>query len=431
MKTQWFRHGHAFVLGLALIVGVFVIAGCGGGGGGGESSASLPSPKITLDEASIVFGSQVIGGDPAFRSLKVSNTGDADLVIGQIAQFDPLSFFSIDEDTCSDKTLRPGNSCAVLVGFVPEALGDFSGSFVIPSNDKNPTVEVYGNGRNWRVKINDVYDAEWPVIKMIVTVTDANNRAIDYLDATNFRVFEGGVPMAIGVMNAAQVRPVSVVLALDNSNSLTDDQNDVKAAAEDFLSSFSNAEDEAAVIKFASTVYRAIEFTFVVEDLLKPFPDLFAAIEADYPDDPSGTKFYDAVYDSVTLLAGGSATNRRAVIVVSDAVDEKTPSTQTLGSVIDYAGANGVSVYTIGLGNQLKADVMGQLADETGGLFFDLTGTDPPDVGSAYDDIAVAFREQYEITFTTGTAKDTEKTLIVQVVEAGALQGDDSVVVIY
>jgi VWFA-related protein len=429
------KGGSTLLLGLALTVWAFILLGCSGGGGSGGGENPSGSASITLSENLIDFGNQVIGGEPATRSLTILNTGDANLVISEIGQVGaPFELYS---DTCSNQTLKAGSSCSVLVRFVPEALDNFSDSFDILSNARNgiQTVGVLGNGRNWRVKINDVYDDEYPLIKMIVSVTGPDRKAIENLAVDNFRVSEGGTLRDILVSAAAEIRAVSVVLCLDYSGSIQPVISSVKESAKNFLQTFINPDDEAAVIKFATTVYQAIGFVPVVNDLLSDDLLLFAAIEDKYPDSVDGTKFYDAVYESVGLLANVSLEKRRAVVVVSDGVESLTPSTENMDSVLEHAARNAVSVYTIGLGGKLDASVMGQLADDTGGLYLELATMDPNDVGQAldqaYQEIALAFSKQYEITFTTGSTEVSEKILKVEAVESGSLQGDDTVLVIY
>lgn len=117
---------------------------------GGPSA--LAAPVLDLDVRSVDFGTTPIGS-PASRTVTIANTGDADLVIGTLGQGNGLAApFSITADTCSGRTLQPqptGDTCTVMVRFLPTTTGTFNDSFAIPSNDpaNNPaTVSVSGQG---------------------------------------------------------------------------------------------------------------------------------------------------------------------------------------------------------------------------------------------------------------------------------------------
>ena len=83
-------------------------------------------------------------------TLTVGNSGDGDLIIGNISQLDPSEPpFSIISDNCSGFTVEPGESCTLTVVFKPEAEGNYSDTFDIPSNDpdENPViVNLTGSG---------------------------------------------------------------------------------------------------------------------------------------------------------------------------------------------------------------------------------------------------------------------------------------------
>lgn len=115
-------------------------------------------PEITVtdtlaptDDLQIPFG-DVAEGNSHSRFITLKNDGSADLVLGVIAYTDPLDPpFSLS-DPCSGQTLAAGASCTITVAFAPYtpyALGPFSDTFNIPSNDSdepNITFSVTGTG---------------------------------------------------------------------------------------------------------------------------------------------------------------------------------------------------------------------------------------------------------------------------------------------
>jgi hypothetical protein len=66
------------------------------------------------------------------RSITVQNTGIADLTIGPITQ--PSTPFAIVADNCSNNTLSPSKTYAMMIRFSPTEQNSFSSSFNVSSN---------------------------------------------------------------------------------------------------------------------------------------------------------------------------------------------------------------------------------------------------------------------------------------------------------
>ena len=107
------------------------------------------APNIQVDRRDIPFGGVTIGSQRD-EVITVTNTGTADLIVGQVAQSNPLSLpFSKQNDTCSGQTLSPSAQCTITVRFEPSAVGASNDSFDIPSSDIDESsieVSVIGNG---------------------------------------------------------------------------------------------------------------------------------------------------------------------------------------------------------------------------------------------------------------------------------------------
>lgn len=413
------------------IVGIY---GCGSGGGGASDGGggSGGSPEITLSSSDISF-SNLVANKQADRSLTVQNTGTAGLVIGQIAQANPLAApFSIPDDGCSGTTLAPTQSCTVIVRFAPTTQGDFEDVFSIPSNDADEAslvLNVRGKGQGLNVTINNVDSSVAGKIKVLVSVTDSSDAPELGFVKDFFTLLEGGAGKSIDPFSNTVTSPISAVLLLDYSGSFEAFRLQVEAAAKNFLDDL-QLTDEAAVIKFAGTVDLAIGFTPVSSGKT----DLKNAIDSPYTP-IAGTKLYDAVYDAVDRLALRNPAYRRTAIVVSDGVDFKSPtggqlSTQDLEGVIDNGQQKKIFIYTIGFGPDLPEGnvVMGRMADETGGEF--IVSPTAADLNGVYLKISQILSKQYELTFTTSQLAGTGNTLKV-LVNNGTLQGDDTVSVTY
>ena len=119
------------------------------------TGTAVPVPVISVADSitpatdqAIPFGTVLAGGS-ADATITISNTGAADLVIGQVASVNPLvAPFSILADTCSAKTLAPSLACTLTVRFAPTAASaEVSDTFDIPSNaGASVTMTVSGTG---------------------------------------------------------------------------------------------------------------------------------------------------------------------------------------------------------------------------------------------------------------------------------------------
>lgn len=107
--------------------------------------------NISPSPSALAFGSITVGGSSDL-TLTITNTGGSNLVLGSLASVNTLAApFSLTAggDGCSNQILAPAASCTAAVRFAPEAVGPFSDSFDVPSNDPGTpvlTVSVSGTG---------------------------------------------------------------------------------------------------------------------------------------------------------------------------------------------------------------------------------------------------------------------------------------------
>jgi Abnormal spindle-like microcephaly-assoc'd, ASPM-SPD-2-Hydin len=103
-------------------------------------------PEITVTD-SVAFGNVTELTDTT-QIITVTNAGTADLLLGTVGGANPLAGpFSLVSDTCTGATVSPSSTCTFGVQFAPGAVGSFSDSLDIPSNDADePTVTVAVSG---------------------------------------------------------------------------------------------------------------------------------------------------------------------------------------------------------------------------------------------------------------------------------------------
>jgi hypothetical protein len=113
------------------------------------------APAITVidsvppaNDLQIPFGDVTVNPPtPPDETITVTNSGTANLTIGQVTQ--PAAPFSVLNDTCSNQVLTPAANCTVTVRFEPATPDPFNSSLDIPSNDPDSaitTVNVSGTG---------------------------------------------------------------------------------------------------------------------------------------------------------------------------------------------------------------------------------------------------------------------------------------------
>ncbi|OQY47082.1 MAG: hypothetical protein B6247_27020, partial [Candidatus Parabeggiatoa sp. nov. 2] len=109
-----------------------------------------PTPNIEVEPISVDFGDIPVGTSSNYQFVKIKNTGNASLQVGQISLSGDDDFV-IRYDLCSNQKVSPG-FCSVVIQFRPKSKDAKTGTISIPSNDPDtPTVEVSlsGNGVGW------------------------------------------------------------------------------------------------------------------------------------------------------------------------------------------------------------------------------------------------------------------------------------------
>lgn len=230
------------------------------------------------------------------------------------------------------------------------------------------------------------------VVSVFATVTDAQNRLVPDLVKEDFEILDNDKPQELLVFDN-EVRPISVVVMLDTSGSMTLSIDLLKRAAEQFLIRL-RPDDKAAVGAFNDKVEVGASFTGNRDQLISDVKDL------DYG---NGTRLYDGIAEALDLLK--TVDGRRVVLVFTDGDD--TSSRTRRGTVLERARADEVMIYSIGLQSEIfngarmvrtKPDGgLRGLSDETGGGYFELRKTD--DLGPTFSRVAQELHSQYVLGF--------------------------------
>ena len=251
------------------------------------------------------------------------------------------------------------------------------------------------------------------LVSLFVTVTDAQRRLVPDLEQADFEILDNDRPQPI-VLFENDVQPITVVVMLDTSGSMTGTIELLRLAAEQFLLRLFPG-DKAKVGAFNDKIEVSAHFTSDRDDLISEVKNL------DYGNE---TRLFDALALGLDELKG--IEGRRVILVFTDGED--TFSRTRMGTVIERARSEEVMVYAIGLeaeyfnGQRLVRSRpdggLRRLADETGGGYFELKKT--ADLAPTFTRVAQELHSQYVIGFTPTELDNRVHKLTVRVKRPGA-----------
>src|SRR5438093_8160584 len=251
------------------------------------------------------------------------------------------------------------------------------------------------------------------VVSLFVTVADAQKRLVPDLTQEEFEIYDNDKPQAITYFDNS-IHPITVVMMLDTSGSMTLTIDLLKQAAEQFLIRLL-PDDKAKVGAFNDKIQLSARFTSNRDELIS------AARDVDFG---NGTRLWDAVGASLDELK--EVEGRRVILVFTDGDD--TASKMSLGTVIDRARADEVMIYAIGLeskymgpnGRMIRTRPdrgLRRIADETGGGYFELERS--ADLAPTFTRVAQELHSQYVIGFPPQQLDGRVHKLAVKLKQAG------------
>jgi Ca-activated chloride channel family protein len=231
------------------------------------------------------------------------------------------------------------------------------------------------------------------LVSMFATVTDAQGRLVPNLVKEDFEILDNDKAQPI-VFFQDEIQPITVVVMLDTSGSMTASISLLKKAAEQFLLRLLPA-DKGRVGAFNDKIDLNSRFTNDRDELISAAKDL------DYG---NGTRLWDAVALALDELQGKDG--RRVILVFTDGDD--TSSRVRMGTVMDRARADDVMVYAIGLESRYfngqqqvrtRPDSgLKKIAEETGGGYFELKNS--ADLAPTFTRVAQELHSQYVLGFS-------------------------------
>lgn len=251
------------------------------------------------------------------------------------------------------------------------------------------------------------------IVDLYVTATDKNGRLVPNLAQEDFVILDEEEAQEI-VLFENEVRPITVVVMLDTSASMTPSLELLMAGAEQFLIRML-PEDRAKVGAFNDKIQMLpSQFIGDRDALIRQLDQLQFG---------NPTRLYDAVGASIDELQG--VEGRKVVLVFTDGADTQ----HAIGwrDVLDKARAAEVMIYTIGLEmdyfngvRQVRSKPDKRLktfAEETGGGYFELKDSD--ELGPTFTRVAQELHSQYVLGFAPSVRDGKVHELDVQVTQEG------------
>jgi VWFA-related protein len=255
-----------------------------------------------------------------------------------------------------------------------------------------------------QVAVVDVDNAAFPLLTLKLSVVDANGQPVRGLTPGALMVVEDGQPAEVtGVKDIAeQELGIGVVLVIDVSGSMAGAPIEAaRAAATSFIDGL-GANDQVAILTFDREVKYLLPFSANKADA--------ATIIRNLTQTPGGaTALYDAAKQGVRTAAT-STLSRRMVILLSDGKEYVTGGQTTSLSGRDEAykeaEAKGVTVHTLGLGNQIDEAYLHQLAGLTGGVY--LAAPTPAELQAQWQTVAALMRQLVEVQVRSSLRGENE-----------------------
>jgi len=240
---------------------------------------------------------------------------------------------------------------------------------------------------------------------LTATVTDRDGRPAAQLRQEDFTLYEDDVRQDIAFFGVDDQTPISVVVVVDASGSMTDKMDDVHDALEHFMTTL-RTDDEVSLFRFSDVV------DLVAEGVGADRARLRRAVERLTPG--GATALHDAIHAGVERAMEGRH-RKKVVIVISDGND--TASDRSEDDAAAAVRQSEVLLYALGIGHgargsyghgalgradEVDGRMLRSLAESSGGRAWVLEGAHRGGVDlvdQAITEIGVELRQQYTLGY--------------------------------
>ena len=256
-----------------------------------------------------------------------------------------------------------------------------------------------------------------------LNVNTRDGNAVDSLRVEDLALYHNGRQATILKLER-NTNPVAVTILIDTSASQERTLGGTKLAAAKFVESvLESNKDRAALVSFAESAIIEQDLTSnlalmqtAIARVRYIHPLLGGMISGPPPSSkqpmPGSTAIWDAIWATVEGITAASD-ERRLIILLTDGED--TSSGTKLRAAIEYAAANGVTVFPIGIADSrefysVEEGQLKKLAEGTGGRAF--FPKKVSELDGIFSQITKAIESDYLVTYCDAAARSDKATKI-------------------
>jgi Ca-activated chloride channel family protein len=234
------------------------------------------------------------------------------------------------------------------------------------------------------------------LVNVALNVVDGHGAPVGGLNKQDFQLFEDGKPQQIAIFDRESVSPLSIVLAIDASETVMTSQRLEREAAKHFVRAILREQDELDLMEFSDTVREIVPFTNQAKRVEAGLGDLKQGDE---------TALYDAVFLASEELAKTRTDlgRRRVIVIISDGGDSTRHSRYTQAmEEAQRAGAMIFSIIIVPIASDAGRNTGGehaliQMSQDTGGKYYYVQ--DPKELEPAFRHVSEDLRTQYILSY--------------------------------
>ena len=240
-------------------------------------------------------------------------------------------------------------------------------------------------------------------VELYTTVSE-KGRPVNYLQASNFKVFEDGAVQKIEGFEYVKNLPLSLGIMIDTSASMLEPLPEAEQAALKFIDFSVGEKDRAFVVSFDNEPYLLSKLTGRRDKLIRSLSGLRAE---------GSTALYDAIIYGLYQFTG--IKGKKALVLLTDGKD--TASKFDFDTLVEYVKKSGIAIYAIGLnisGSDLEVKYkLNKIAQVTGGQTFYISSI--KGLEGVYRQINEELRSQYLLTYYSSNNQEKERWRKVEV----------------